>query len=193
MKTSFTIKADNALMYIIQNGYKKPSDEILGFFNDLGKKVLEIGVDDMIKKYKRAEAKAAAIAAKAAANPAPPTPGPTNWRATQQASAWKYKNRAIRKVIQDYFPGTDVPFLLLVKAYRSPYSANEDVSGSIEVTFPKASMMVDQKRLMDSIAERALLDGSTMPEFERPQVKTPKLYKNLIEEVYEQYKRAKDD
>lgn len=147
IKLSFS--ADGSLMYLIQQTTKQPTEEILGFFYDLGVKVAEIGVDNM-------------------------------------------EGRGIRKDIRDVYPNSSVPFKLLVKGqmrhnFWDPnvkgYVNRRHFSGHIEVTFPDQSRMVDQKALMEKIFEKNLLGGESLPNFPQPQVKTPKMYKDLIEEV----------
>ncbi len=133
-------------MYLIQQTTKLPTEEILGFFYDLGMKVADIGIENM-------------------------------------------EGRGIRKDIRDVFPGSCVPFKLLVKGRKqrqwtpSGYSNTENFHGQIEVTFPDRSRSVDQKVLVEKILERTLLDGESLPDFPAPQIKTPKMYKDLIEEV----------
>lgn len=147
IKINLGFSADEALMYLIQQNTKLPTEEILGFFYDLGTKVAEIGVANM------------------------------------------EGTRSIRKDIRDAFPGSNVPFKLLVKAYkRSRYvngswALTDEVSGQIVVEFPDKSRSVDHKALIDKILERTLLDGESLPNFPQPKNKTPKMYKDLIGEV----------
>ena len=49
LKINLSFNADEALMYLIQQVTKLPTEEILGFFYDLGVKVTEIGIENMIK------------------------------------------------------------------------------------------------------------------------------------------------
>lgn len=134
-------------MFLIQETSKLPTEEILGFFYDLGVRVAEIGIDKM-------------------------------------------EGRGIRKDIRDDFPGTAIPFKLLVKGRKtrqwtpSGYTNADEFWGSIEVTFPDKSRGVDQKALMEKIVERSLLDGESLPNFPKPKSKTPKMYKDLIAEVF---------
>lgn len=134
-------------MFLIQETTKLPTEEILGFFFDLGVRVGEIGIENM-------------------------------------------EGRGIRKDIRDDFPGTSIPFKLLVKGRKqmrwtpSGYTKDNEFSGNIEVTFPDKTRGVDQKALMEKIVERSLLDGESLPNFPKPKSKTPKMYKDLIAEVF---------
>lgn len=104
---------------------------------------------------------------------------------------------SIRKDIRDFYPGTVIPFKMLVTGHKShgtwnpstkSYDYNEkSFNGRIEVCFPSETTYVDNTQLMDMIMEKALLGGTTMPDFEKPEARTPKMYKKLIEEVL--YKR----
>ncbi len=140
-------------MYLIQQTTKLPTEEILGFFYDLGMKVAEIGIDNM-------------------------------------------EGRGIRKDIRDNFPGSPVPFKLLVKGKKrrqytpSGWTNTEEFYGEIEVTFPDVSRSVDQKALIEKIFERSVLDaGDPLPEFPQPKTKTPKMYKDLIESAIQGRKK----
>jgi len=144
-KATISFSADEALMFLIQQTTKLPTEDILGFFYDLGIKVAEIGIDKM-------------------------------------------KGRGIRKDIRDVFPGSYIPFKLLVKARRSgvrprPPATGIEFWGSIEVTFPDKSRVVDQQALVEKIVEKNLLDGDSLPNFPQPKNKTPKMYKELIEQA----------
>lgn len=132
-------------MYLIQQTTKLPTEEILGFFYDLGMKVAEIGIEKM-------------------------------------------EGRGIRKDIRDVFPGSCVPFKLLVKGRLQRqwmpgggYGTTDEFWGSIEITFPDKSRSVDQKALLEKIVERSLLDGESLPNFPQPANRTPKMYQDLIE------------
>jgi hypothetical protein len=46
-KPQFSFSADEALMYLIQQTTKMPTEEILGFFYDLGIKIGEMGAENM--------------------------------------------------------------------------------------------------------------------------------------------------
>lgn len=139
-------------MYLIQQTTKLPTEEILGFFYDLGMKVAEIGIDNM-------------------------------------------EGRGIRKDIRDVFPGSCVPFKLLVKGRKqrqwtpTGYSNTDIFHGEIEVTFPDKTRSVDQKALLEKIVERSLLDGESLPNFPQPAIKTPKMYKDLMAQVIEGMKK----
>jgi len=142
-KITISFSADEALMYLIQQTTKLPTEEILGFFYDLGMKVAEMGIEKM-------------------------------------------EGRGIRKDIRDVFPGSNIPFKLLVKGrmqrQHTPTGwANSGIFyGGIEVSFPDKSRGVDQRALLEKIVERSLLDGESLPNFPQPASKTPKMYKDLI-------------
>lgn len=91
------------------------------------------------------------------------------------------EGKSIRKDIRDYYPGTAIPFKLLVKAHK--WGSDAVRSGSIEVDFPDNSMYIKTDDLMDMIMERELLGTSGLPDFEQPKSKTPKMYRELIQQV----------
>lgn len=100
--------------------------------------------------------------------------------------------RSIRKDIQAMYPGTAIPFKILVKGQKShrawnqatgQYINKDSYSGTLEVTFPDNPTYMDTEKLMDVIMEKALLGGSHLPDFEAPKSRTPKLYKDLIEQI----------
>ena len=91
------------------------------------------------------------------------------------------EGKSIRKDIRDYYPGTAIPFKLLVKAHK--WSSEPVRSGSIEVDFPDNSMYIKTDDLMDMIMERELLGTSGLPDFEQPKSKTPMMYRELIQQV----------
>ena len=92
----------------------------------------------------------------------------------------KTNQRSIRKDIQAMYPGTAIPFKLLVEATKpSTYGGNS----YIYISFPANSTWMDTKHLLDVIVERSLLGGSSLPNFEAPPSKTPKMYKDLIAKV----------
>lgn len=153
-----SLQPDSWLMYLIQNVTGQKTDEILGFFYDFGREVGRLGVEDM-----------------------------ANTRAS-----------SIRKDIRDFYPGTSIPFKLLVESsqYYGRYNANTGAyerSGedpdvelhriSVRVTFPESVQYFDTAKILDVIMEKQLLGGSSLPDFEAPKPRTPKLYKELIEEV----------
>ena len=93
----------------------------------------------------------------------------------------KMEGKSIRKDIRDYYPGTAIPFKLLVKAHR--WSSDPVKSGTIEIDFPDNSMYIRTSEMLDMIIERELLGGSGIPDFEKPASKTPKMYRDLIAKV----------
>lgn len=132
---------DQGLLYLIQQTTKQPSDEILGFFYDLGKEII-----------------------------------------VQGAAAMKSQQRSIRKDIQDMYPGTTIPFKLLCEANR--WRTTEPLArATISVIFPDNPTWMRTDHLMDMIVEKQLLGASSIPDFEPPKSRTPKMYKDLIKEV----------
>lgn len=91
----------------------------------------------------------------------------------------KTNQRSIRKDIQAMYPGTAIPFRLLVEAARASYYGGT----YIYVSFPDNANWMDTKDLLEVIIERSLLGGSSLPNFEAPPSKTPKMYKELIAKV----------
>lgn len=92
----------------------------------------------------------------------------------------KMEGRSIRKDIQAMYPNTAIPFKILVKGHRG---YGQGASASVEVTFPDNPTYMDTEKLMEMIMEKQLLGGSSLPDFEPPKSRTPKMYKTLIEEV----------
>jgi len=111
--------------------------------------------------------------------------------------AEKMKGHSIRKDIRDFYPDTAIPFKMLVTGHKGYYNYNaqtkqhereeETFSGRIEVCFPDAPSYVDNTQLMNMIMEKALLGGTSMPPFEKPEPRAGKMYKKLVEDVL--YKR----
>lgn len=98
---------------------------------------------------------------------------------------------SIRKDIQALYPGTNIPFKLLVKGgvrsgwdyqLRQPTGKNA-AYGTIEVTFPTNSSYIDTSKMIDVIMEKQILGGSSLPDFDPPRSKTPKMYEDLIKTV----------
>jgi hypothetical protein len=87
--------------------------------------------------------------------------------------------RSIRKDIQAMYPGTAIPFKLLVKAHKW----HAGIGGSLEVTFPDNPTYMNTEKLMEMIMEKTLLGGASLPDFDAPKSRTPKLYKDLIQQV----------
>ncbi len=88
--------------------------------------------------------------------------------------------RSIRKDIQAMYPGTDIPFKMLVKGHKG---YGQGPTGTIEVTFPDNPTYIDTEKLMEMIMEKMLLGGTSLPPFGPPMSRTPKMYKDLIEKV----------
>lgn len=141
---------DNFLLHLIQEVTKRSSADILNFFNELAKQVATIGTEQR-------------------------------------------KGEGIRKNIKDYFPGTSIPFHMLVKGwkgynYRTPHhnlERDEYMSCTVEVGFPVDRMYIQAKKLDDiavGLMEQVMLGGEpvNIPPFERPAIKTPKMYEPLM-------------
>ncbi len=126
-------------------------------------------------------------------------------RAVAQIGAEKRKGSSsrIRKDIRDFYPGTAIPFKLLVKGYKQNHrSVREDfidASGkpswkwvnipeehyqaNISVSFPEASTHFDTAVVDNMLLEKMLLGGDDLPPFRQPDPRTPKMFKKLIEQV----------
>ncbi len=155
LRSKLYYQFDAHLLYLVQEVSKRPSAEILNFFNELGKQVCDIGIENRT-------------------------------------------GRSIRKNLVEYFPGTSIPFRMLVKGYKSrqyrqhppgggAYAAEDEefMSCYIEVGFPDKKLHVKSQDLDDiavQLMERALLGGDEvkMAPFIRPEIKTPRMYKALM-------------
>jgi hypothetical protein len=139
-KINLSYSFDSFLMYLLQDVTKRPTAEILNFFNELGRQVSEIGVE-------------------------------------------KAASTMIRKELTEYFPNTSVPFTFLMKGYH--YGKSWDCRA--EVTFPwRRQLRVESKdldRIGVELMEQALLGGEqvAMPPFVKPEIRTPKMYKSLMD------------
>lgn len=100
--------------------------------------------------------------------------------------------RSIRKDIQALYPGTAIPFKILVKGYKTnhmwdpntkTYRNAESYSGTLEVTFPDNPTYMNTDKMIEVIIEKQLLGGSSLPDFDVPKSRTPKMYKDLIDGV----------
>lgn len=158
IETKIRFSLNRFLMYTIQDVTGKPSVDILAFFHDLSRSIANIGLE-------------------------------------------KNKGKGIRKDLEDFFPGTSVPFKMLIKGHKSwhrgtwnphtrQYEGEEkDVFDvSVEIGFPDNSLGIPEaqmKNISEALAERELLggDGITLPAFEKPETKTPKMYKSMMEEI----------
>lgn len=149
---NISFRPDNGLMWCLQQTTKQSTEDILGFFFDFGREVLNEGITNMT-------------------------------------------GHSIRKDIRDYYPGTAIPFKLLVTGSNGYYWDDEGKSkyrGCIEVSFPDNASYIDTDKMVELIMEKELLGATeTLPAFEAPQARTPKMYKDLIEKVLK--KKAKND
>jgi hypothetical protein len=93
----------------------------------------------------------------------------------------KVGQRNIRKDIRDFYPNTAIPFKMLVESYRG--HSGQIFRSHISVSFPSNITPMNTKEIINLIAERHLLGGSSLPAFEKPRVESPKMYKKLIKEV----------
>lgn len=94
----------------------------------------------------------------------------------------KTNQRDIRKNIEDIYPGTAIPFRILVKAtrrYKEQYAY-----GTVEIGFPDNPSYMDQKQvdaMIITIMENSLLGTDTqLPAFLPPKARANKMYKDLI-------------
>lgn len=97
----------------------------------------------------------------------------------------KTNQREIRKVVEDMYPGTAVPFKMLVKARRG-YKENH-AHGSVEITFPDNAVYMNREEIeamMTDLMENSLLGAEhQFPAFTSPPPVAGKMYKKLIEEI----------
>jgi len=100
----------------------------------------------------------------------------------------KKTGTGIKKNLTDYFPGTSIPFNILVKG--RPYYHYQDkldvFKCYIEVGFPDQPTYMneeDLKNLSVLLMEKALLGGDdvVVPDFKKPEIRTPKMYKVLMD------------
>ena len=92
----------------------------------------------------------------------------------------KSNQRSIRKDIRDFYPGTAIPFKMLVEAS----TWNKNLSNCIiYVMFPDNPIYLKTEEMIELIMEKQLLGASALPDFEEPRSRTPKMYKKLIEQV----------
>ena len=100
----------------------------------------------------------------------------------------KKNANGIKKKVVDYFPGTSIPFNIVVKG-RPWYNhkLNVDVFHcDVEVSFPDQPTYVNEKELKDLsvlLMEKALLGGEdvVVPDFQKPEISAPKMYKDLMD------------
>jgi hypothetical protein len=149
---------DQYLMHLIQEVTKRPTVEIIAFFYELASQIADIGAQ-------------AAIA---------------------------NGNRAMRKEIVDYFPNTSIPFRMMVKGHKI-IRYRRDKKGhhtddhydvfdcDMELGFPENKTWMkeeDLKRISEALMERALLDAPidhiVLPDFEKPVIRSPKMFKALM-------------
>ena len=98
----------------------------------------------------------------------------------------KYNQREIRKKIEAMYPGTAIPFLITVDGRKDKDHSGGNMhvySGDACATFPQNPSYMNVDKLMDVIVERQLLGASSLPPFEPPLSKTPKMYRKLIKEI----------
>lgn len=160
LRTSLNV--DSFLLYLIQQVTGESSVEILGFFNDFGRAVAQIGAEkrksntQTIRKDIRDFYPKSAIPFKLLIKG-----HYSSWRSVKEEYIdangkvqWKWNN------IQDphYF-------------------------ASISVSFPEASQHFDSGVIDNMLLEKMLLGGDDLPPFKQPDPRTPKMFKALIEQV----------
>jgi hypothetical protein len=149
---------DQFLMHLIQEVTKRPAVEILNFFYELAGQVARVGLE-------------------------------------------KKKGRGgIAKEIVDYFPDTSIPFLMTVKGgqKRASYiwdpttrqqvqTDGEAHECTAEVGFPEGRSFIPEaklKEISEALMERALLDapldGIEVPTFVRPEIRSSKMFVDLM-------------
>src|ERR1035437_1760313 len=104
------------------------------------------------------------------------------------------KGSSIHKKITDYFPGTSVPFHLLVKGAKQNgrwnpstrrYENVEAYYCSVEVGFPDKGTYIEEKDLNDisvKLMEKSLLGREEVgiASFTRPNISTPRMYVKIM-------------
>lgn len=109
----------------------------------------------------------------------------------------KRTGSGIRKELDDYFPGTSIPFHMLVKGHESRSAWNEKTNKydsaktfncTVEIGFPEKSTYMDEKALAEIQnfnIEKIMFGAEVAPiaPFDRPATRTPKMYLKLMEEV----------
>jgi hypothetical protein len=147
-------------MFLVQEVTKRPAAEVLNFFYELAGQVAEVGAREKMKSK---------------------------------------RGRGIRKELTDYFPGTAIPFYMFVEgrptssgswnpATKLYESDGEKFVCTAEVGFPEGRTYIKEdelKLIAEAIMEKALLDapmeGIQVPEFKKPQLSTPKMYKKMMD------------
>jgi hypothetical protein len=160
---------DKWLMYLIQETTKMSTADIMAFFSDLSAAVINLGVQKAAKK-----------------------------NSTYRPVA------GMRKDIRDFFPGTSIPFKMLIKGHsytqrfysgNGPHVTNVEnnvyYKCEVEVGFPESREYLTEeymKNLTEAMLEHSLLGGTpvSLPAFEKPKSKTPKLYVKLMQSVAKQ-------
>ncbi len=118
-----------------------------------------------------------------------------------QISMEKRKGSGVRKVFHDYFPGTSIPFHMLIVGHtnydRGQWNPHTRVyehpdkrvfSCDVEIGFPASRTYMDAKKLEDmqsAIMEQQLLGAEVVPlaPFDKPPIKNPKMFKKFMDEV----------
>jgi hypothetical protein len=110
----------------------------------------------------------------------------------------KSGQRSIRKNVTDYFPGTSIPFHVQVKGWRpyGRYNESSTYTCEAEVGFPEERTYMDEDKLKNiavSLMEKALLGGDEviMEDFAKPEIRTPKMYKDLMDAFMARPKQEK--
>ena len=110
----------------------------------------------------------------------------------------KRTGNGIHKKIDDYFPGTSIPFHLELKGHPNreynyqtrKYADAEKFVCKVEIGFPDRSTYIDDKvfeEIGDFLMEKALLgvevpaDSPANQPFVRPETRSPKMYKKLMD------------
>lgn len=110
----------------------------------------------------------------------------------------KRTGNGIHKKIDDYFPGTAIPFHLELEGrpnrkynYQTrTYDSAESFMCSVNIGFPDRSTYIDDKvfeEIGDFLMEKALLgvdvpaDSPANQPFVRPETRSPKMYKDIMD------------
>lgn len=102
----------------------------------------------------------------------------------------------IDKQIDDYFPGTSIPFHMRIKGHKDrgnwDYKANKRNENnvyncSVEVRFPQSDLYIDEKifdKAEMSLTEASILETepNDIAPFIKPEIRSPVMFKKLMDE-----------
>lgn len=98
----------------------------------------------------------------------------------------KGNQRSFKRYLENYYPGTVIPFMIEVEGYLHKDTATNIknlTSAYVTVSFPNNTTYIDTQKMMDQIIEKQLLGGSSIPDFEPPKTFASGGLKGLVEQV----------